>query len=282
MSVLLSNDEKLAHSNWFYALRMRIIQSIEKIEADYHDLYEKHQQNSHFTITKWNRDGGGGGEMGVIRGNVFEKMGVNVSSVWGELSPDFSKQLPGTENSRHFWASGLSLVAHPRSPFVPPIHMNVRCISTGNAAWVAGGIDLNPILPGAAETAEFHGKLRVMCNKHNPDYYEKFAKWCDEYFWLPHRKEHRGVGGVFFDYLAMENLDFVREIGDNFIPIYDEIVRKKVEKTWSESDKKHQLFRRGRYAEFNLLYDRGIKFGLMTNGNADSMMMSLPPLVSWE
>lgn len=281
MSVLLSKSDQDKFSSWFYELRHRIIKCIEKIEADYFDIYKEYNGNGKFEIKKWDRAEGGGGEMGIIRGNIFEKMGVNVSIVSGNLSPEFAKQLPGTENGLDFWASGVSLVAHPRNPFVPPIHMNTRCISTNGKIWLGGGIDLNPIIFDQNERDNFHLKLKTLCEKYNPDFYQKFSKWCDEYFWLPHRKESRGIGGIFFDYIKIDNWEFLQDLGQSFIEIYDGVVRNKVEKKWNDDDRKLQLEKRGRYAEFNLLYDRGIKFGLMTGGNSDAMMMSLPPLVSW-
>ncbi|QED23912.1 oxygen-dependent coproporphyrinogen oxidase [Candidatus Deianiraea vastatrix] len=274
-------------SSWFYELRYQIISMIEKIELEFAKNYSDYTGSEKFEIKPWERNGGGGGEIGLLRGRIMEKMGVNVSTVFGDLAEQLAKELPGTENGRNFWASGVSLVAHPRNPFVPPIHMNTRCIQTAGKIWFGGGIDLNPIFEDEQETKYFHAKLKEVCDKHNSGYYEKFSKWCDEYFWIKHRNEARGIGGIFFDY-HLENdspektFPFVRDVGALFVEIYDHIVRKKVAKSWTKDDVEKQLFKRGRYAEFNLIYDRGIKFGLMTGGNADGMMMSLPPICKWD
>jgi coproporphyrinogen III oxidase len=269
-------DQKNRLTGYFSDLRLSIIAMIEGWDRGHK-----------FEIKKWDRDGGGSGEMGVLHGETFEKMGVNFSEVFGKLENiDLAETLPGVGSDRSFWASGVSLVSHPKNPFIPPIHMNVRAIATENAVWFGGGIDLNSIFPDEVEAAKFKEKIRDVCGRFDEKFFDKFSQKCDEYFYIPHRKESRGVGGIFFDYLLIDGdfertFDFVKAIGDLFNVVYSDIISKKINKTWTESDREFQLFKRGRYAEFNLLYDRGIKFGLATGGNPDAMMMSLPPLVKW-
>lgn len=284
MKLKITKDLQDVYSNWFYELRHKIIKMIEQIETDFNITENKINGSTNFKIKKWDRNGGGGGEISLLVGNVFEKMGVNVSKVYGELSEEMTKQLPGTNNARDFWASGISLVAHPMNPFIPPIHMNTRAISTSEKMWFGGGIDLNPIIENKEESDFFHSELKKVCDKHNNIYYERFSKWCDEYFWIKHRNESRGIGGIFFDYLdddMNKNFEFIKDVGMLFISLYNQIVRNKINNKWTEKEREWQLIKRGRYAEFNLIYDRGIKFGLMTGGNPDGMMMSLPPLVRW-
>jgi len=219
--------------------------------------------------------------MAVLYGTVFEKMGVNVSEVFGTITPQMQKEgITGDE----FWASGLSLVAHPSNPFVPPIHFNTRCFITNQQWWFGGGIDLNPIYPNSDETLAFHADIKALCNAFDDHYYQRFSQWCDEYFWLPHRGQTRGVGGIFFDKLNTDfisNFEFIKALGNLFSPLYTAIVKNKQSIAYTNEHRQHQLLQRGRYAEFNLLYDRGIKFGLASGGNADGMFMSLPPLVRW-
>lgn len=280
----MSEKEKLV--NYFKNLRSKIINMIEEIENQNKDFYN--EKSLKFEIKKWNRDGGGYGEMGILKGGVFEKMGVNFSQVFGNLKDEnLTKTLPGSDVGSDFWASGVSLVSHPKNPFVPPIHMNVRGICTSGASWFGGGIDLNPIFFDQQERDFFHNELCKICDKHGKDFYDKFSKECDEYFFIKHRNESRGIGGIFFDYLKIDEdfektFSFLKDVGDSFCPIYRKIVENKIKKTWTDEDRSFQLIKRGRYAEFNLIYDRGIKFGLSTNGNPDAMMMSLPPLVSWD
>jgi coproporphyrinogen III oxidase len=221
--------------------------------------------------------------IGLMRGRVFEKVGVNVSTVWGELSPQFAAQIPGAADDPRFWASGISLVAHPRSPHVPPAHMNTRHIQT-TKAWFGGGADLNPIYPDATDTEAFHAALKAACDASHPERYPRFKAWADEYFFIPHRNEHRGVGGIFYDYLDDDlerDFAFTRGVGEAFLDVYPRLVGRHMDRPWSAAERAHQLERRGRYVEFNLLYDRGTQFGLRTGGNPEAILMSLPPLVAW-
>lgn len=281
-------ENKRRAQDWFRTLRDDICATLEQLERDCaHDEYAPKTFERQTWQRAQNPDGsdGGGGEMSILKdGRVFEKAGVNISTVHGTFSEEFRGQIPGTEDSGEFWASGLSLVIHPRSPFVPPIHMNTRHIVTGKA-WFGGGIDLNPITPDAQDTQKFKSALQDTCDRHNEKYYEDFSRWCDDYFYLPHRDEHRGVGGIFYDYLNSVNwaddFKFTQDVGKCFVDIYPQLVRAHMDRDWSDEDRTHQLFRRGRYAEFNLLYDRGTVFGLKTGGNTEAILMSLPPLVKW-
>jgi coproporphyrinogen III oxidase len=276
-------DEKARARAWFESLRDRICAAFEAIEDEYAGAEHAALAPGRFERKAWERPGGGGGMMALMRGRVFEKVGVNVSTVWGSFSPEFRGQIPGTEGDGAFWASGISLVAHLRSPHVPPAHMNTRHIRTAKS-WFGGGADLNPIYPDEADTAAFHARLQQACDAYAPDAYARFKRWADEYFFIPHRGEPRGVGGIFYDYLegAFErHLAFTQEVGEAFLDVYPAIVRRHMNRPWTDEERQHQLVRRGRYVEFNLLYDRGTQFGLKTGGNPEAILMSLPPAVAW-
>jgi coproporphyrinogen III oxidase len=275
--------EREAARTWFERLRDRICAAFEAIEDDHAGAAHGDLPPGRFERTPWDRGGGGGGVMALMRGRVFEKVGVNVSTVWGEFSPEFRRQIPGAEADGRFWASGISLVAHLRSPLVPPAHMNTRHIRTSRA-WFGGGADLNPIYPDEADTAAFHGRLEEACRSYGPDAYERFKRWADEYFFIPHRGEPRGVGGIFYDYLEEpfeRQFAFTQAVGEAFLEVYPALVRRHMNRPWTEAQRQHQLVRRGRYVEFNLLYDRGTQFGLRTGGNPEAILMSLPPAVAW-
>ncbi len=262
---------------WFEELRDAFCTAFEVLEPG----------GAGFERRAWERPGGGGGVMSVMKGEVFEKVGVNVSTVHGAFPEEFRAQIPGAAEDPRFWASGISLVAHMASPFVPAMHMNTRHIET-TKAWFGGGADLTPMFPerAAAEGQAFHKALEDACNRHDAGYYPRFKAWCDEYFHLPHRNEPRGLGGIFFDNLASGDWEadfaFVQEVGRAVLEVYPRIVGMRMSEPWTEDDRMHQLRRRGRYVEFNLLHDRGTRFGLMTGGNIDAVLMSLPPLAAWD
>lgn len=272
---LEKNKQKAA--DWFEELRTGICTSFEEIE-------KSAGSNAKFERKAWDRPGGGGGVTALMRGEIFEKVGVNVSAVSGEFDKKFAKEIPGAEENPNFWASGVSLVAHMKNPHIPAVHMNTRMVVTSRL-WFGGGSDLTPTFPYEEDTNDFHNSLKSACDKFDPKYYIDFKKECERYFYLPHRNEQRGVGGIFFDYLNTGNWErdfaFVQEVGKAFLDTYPRIVKRNINKTWTDEQKNHQLHKRGRYVEFNLLHDRGTKFGLMTGGNTEAILMSLPPEVKW-
>lgn len=267
---------------WFEALRTRICDAFEAIEAEA-------GSDAHVVFTPWARreaDGspGGGGTRGVLKGAVFEKAGVNVSTVAGRFSPDFAASIRGAGEDPGFFATGISLVAHMANPHAPAVHMNCRYLRT-TTGWFGGGADLNPPLPYGEDTADFHASLRAACEAHASGDYPRFAEWADRYFHLPHRDTARGVGGIFFDHLDHgfdEDFAFVRAVGEAFLDVFPRLVRRRLSQPFTAADRREQLRWRGRYAEFNLLHDRGTLFGLKTGGDVDAILMSLPPLAAWD
>ncbi|MDE0779478.1 MAG: oxygen-dependent coproporphyrinogen oxidase [Alphaproteobacteria bacterium] len=285
----MSQDtQKQAAADWFSELRDLICTAFEDIEDDHTGVMQDHAPGR-FERSTWTRPDeggapGGGGEMSIMRGRVFEKVGVNISQVEGTFSEEFRARIPGAEEDGKFWAAGVSLVAHMQSPLVPAVHLNTRHIVTSKG-WFGGGADLTPIVPDDGDTQAFHAALQAACDTHSPAYYKKFKEWCDEYFFLPHRNEARGVGGIFFDYVDTDNWDadfaFTRDVGLAFLDIYPQLIRRHMDVPWTDEQRAHQLQRRGRYVEFNLLYDRGTQFGLKTGGNVEAILMSMPPEVTW-
>ncbi len=275
------DDQQQAARDWFEQLRDRITAAFEAIELEA-------GSDATFEFAPWERtdpDGepGGGGVRGQMTGTVFEKVGVNVSTVGGRLSPEFAASIRGAEDDPSFFATGISLVAHMANPHVPAVHMNMRFLCT-TKRWFGGGADLNPAIAYDEDTASFHARLRAACAAHDPTFYPRFSKWAEEYFWLPHRDVARGVGGIFYDHLE-DHFDahfaFTREVGEAFLDIFPILVRKRMDSPFSDDDVRRLLEFRGRYVEFNLLYDRGTLFGLRTGGNIDAILMSLPPLARW-
>jgi coproporphyrinogen III oxidase len=294
-----STDEQKARATaWFEELRDRICAAFEDLEdalgekiadglpiaAELRDTPPGRFERKAWSRVEGDSAQGGGGVMSVMRGRLFEKVGVNVSTVFGEFTPEFAKQIPGAEEDPRYWAGGISLVAHLRSPLVPAVHMNTRHINT-TKGWFGGGADLTPMFPDEADTAAFHAAFKAACDKHDPEYHQRFKDWCDEYFYLKHREEPRGVGGIFYDYVDTGDWEadfaFTRDVGLAFLEAYPRIAARHMAEPWSEEQRQYQLVKRGRYVEFNLLYDRGTIFGLKTGGNVEAILMSLPPAVAW-
>ena len=283
------DEQQRAARDWFEALRDRICAAFEAIERE-------SGSDAAFDFIPWQRtdhDGGpgGGGVRGQMAGKVFEKVGVNVSTVGGRFSPEFARSIPGAEDDPTFFATGISLVAHMANPHVPAVHMNTRFLAT-TRRWFGGGADLNPAIPSREDTDAFHARLRAACAAHDPTFYPRFSQWADEYFFIPHRGVPRGVGGIFYDHLECsapgegpsfdEMFAFTRDVGEALLDIFPEIVRRRMDTPFSDEDRERLLEFRGRYVEFNLLYDRGTLFGLKTGGNIDAILMSLPPLAKWK
>ena len=271
-------------SSWFEALRDRICAAFEAIEQDYAGPDADSLPPGHFVRTDWDRPGGGGGTMAVMRGRVFEKVGVNVSTVAGEFSAEFRKRDPGAAEDPRFWASGVSLVAHMRSPLVPAVHMNTRHIVT-RKSWFGGGADLTPIYPDEEAAAEFHAALAGRLRRLRPGMPRRFKAWCDEYFYLPHRGEPRGAGGSFSTISTAATGSAISPLcarsARHFLRSIRRSRGRRMNRPWTAEQRRHQLVRRGRYVEFNLLYDRGTRFGLKTGGNVEAILMSLPPEAAW-
>ena len=265
-------------SNWFKTLQNAICNNIDELENN----------KIKFKSTIWKRNkkkDEGGGEYKILNnGKIFDRVGVNYSKVFGKFPKQFQQNIPGAQKDPRFWASGISVVMHMKNPLIPAMHFNTRFISTTHH-WFGGGMDVTPSKIDKSEKKEFHQTLKKMCDRHNKNYYKKYKKWCDEYFYLPHRKEARGIGGIFFDYKKdnfEKDFKFIQDVGVTFQFIFQQIIKKKIKKKWSVKDKELQYIKRGRYTEFNLLYDRGTKFGLQTGGNVEGILMSLPPQAKWK
>ena len=265
-------------SNWFKTLQNSICDCINDLE----------NSKIKFQKTTWKRNPKkeeGGGEYRILKnGKIFDKVGVNYSKVYGKFPKKFQKNILGAQKDPRFWASGISVVMHMKNPHIPAMHFNTRYICT-TQNWFGGGMDVTPTIKDDQEKNKFHRTLKKMCDRHNKKFYKKYKKWCDEYFYLPHRNEARGIGGIFFDYKKSDfenDFKFVRDVGVTFQMLFNSIIKKKIKKKWNYNDKEKQYIKRGRYAEFNLLYDRGTKFGLQTGGNVEGILMSLPPIAKWK
>ena len=272
------NIKKDLTSNWFKLLQDAFCNDISILENN----------KIKFKSTTWRKNkyrDEGGGEYKILKdGKVFDKVGVNYSKVYGKFPKKFQKNIPGAQKDPRFWASGISVVMHMKNPLIPAMHFNTRYICT-TQQWFGGGMDVTPSKKDYLEKKDFHQSLNNMCNRHNKSYYKKYKRLCDEYFYLPHRKEARGIGGIFFDYKKNnfeKDFKFVRDVGITFQTLFNKIIRKKIKKKWTNKDKEAQYIKRGRYTEFNLLYDRGTKFGLQTGGNVEGILMSLPPIAKWK
>ena len=287
--MLALDEQQQSARDWFESLRDRICREFEAIERE-------SGSDAAFTFAPWDRtdpDGapGGGGVRGQMNGRVFEKVGVNVSTVGGRFSPEFAASIHGAQDDPSFFATGISLVAHMGNPHVPAVHMNTRFLAT-TKRWFGGGADLNPAIPNDEDTEAFHARLRAACAAHDPTFYPRFSKWAEDYFQIPHRGVPRGVGGIFYDHLECaepgegpsfeDNFAFTRDVGEAFLDIFPKIVRGRRDTPFNDEDMRRLLEFRGRYVEFNLLYDRGTLFGLKTGGNIDAILMSLPPLAAWK